>query len=371
MNVLYIHVTLVPYLGTAGELKTKPTQHSIKELRSIGITADIIVCRSEENISNGVKEKLALFCDIDTDAVITNKTMPSIYQLPIVLHKEGLDRIVLKKLNITVQKPNMIEWEELVNNILNLSSIVKVALIGKYVDLHDAYISVNEALCHGGLYNNVKVEIKWINAELLEDRDANIDKIIGNIGGIVIPGGFGDRGIEGKIKAIEYARINKIPILGLCLGMQCMVIEFARNVCNLVDANSSEFDKKSNNQVIDLMAEQQTIEHKGGTMRLGIYPCKLVEGTNAYKSYKEKIIYERHRHRYEFNNIYKDMFSTAGLSFSGVSPNERLIEIVELKNHPWFLGTQFHPEFKSRPNKPHPLFKNFIEAVLGKQKKLY
>ncbi|WP_371376505.1 CTP synthase [Sporomusa aerivorans] len=368
---LYIHVTLVPYISAAGELKTKPTQHSVKELRSIGIHPDIIVCRTEHEISPEMKEKLALFCDIDGDAVIQNKNAASIYQVPLMLENEGLDRIVLEKLNLEDTGADMIEWRHMVDKILNPSDTVRIGIVGKYVALQDAYMSVSEALRHAGIANHTAIEIKWIHAEDIEDAEADLDAYLGDVDGILVPGGFGDRGVEGKLKAIRYAREKRVPFFGLCLGMQTAVIEFARNVCGLTDAHSSEFNPDTPHPVIDLMPEQAAVEDKGGTMRLGVYPCKVMENTLTYKAYEDEIIYERHRHRFEFNNAYREQLAAAGLVISGTLPNGRLVEIVEIKDHPWFVGTQFHPEFKSRPTNPHPLFRDFVKASLvRKQGKL-
>lgn len=361
-NVCFIHVTLIPYLGKAGEIKTKPTQHSVKELRGIGIQPDILVCRTEKPLSAEVKEKIGLFCNVDADAVIQNLDAENLYEIPIMLHEEGLDTLVCKKLELTCNEIDNTEWLEMLNRIENLKENVTIGLVGKYVELHDAYLSVVEALSHGGFANDSNVEIKWINAE--EVNSQNVDNYLEGIDGILVPGGFGDRGIEGKIEAIKYARTKRIPFLGICLGMQCSVIEFARNVLSFKDANSSEIDKNTTYPVIDLMPEQKDIDEKGGTMRLGIYPCKLEEGSKAFKAYGQQVIYERHRHRYEFNNEYRKEITKAGLKITGVSPDNRLVEIVEVEDHPWFVATQFHPEFKSRPNRPHPLFRDFIKAAL-------
>lgn len=361
-NVCFIHVTLVPYLGKSGELKTKPTQHSVKELRGIGIQPDIIVCRSERAISNDMKEKIGLFCNVSADSVIQNLDAENLYEVPLMLHEEGLDTLVCKKLSLKCNEIDNTEWIDMVNKIKNLSDTVTIGLVGKYVELHDAYISVVEALNHGGYSNDSNVKIKWINAENVNSE--NIDEILSDVNGILVPGGFGDRGIEGKIAAIKYARENKVPFLGICLGMQCSVIEYARNILGLQGAHSSEIDPETKYPVIDLMPDQRDVDEKGGTMRLGIYPCKLSKDTNSYKAYGEEIIYERHRHRYEFNNEFRKELTDAGLILAGTSPDEKLVEIVELKDHPWFVAVQFHPELKSRPNRPHPLFKDFIKASL-------
>ncbi|MGY0374339.1 CTP synthase [Clostridium sp. JNZ J1-5] len=361
-NVCFIHVTLIPYLGKAGELKTKPTQHSVKELRSIGIQPDIIVCRTEKPLNDDVKGKIGLFCNVDANAVIQNLDAEDLYEVPMMLHNEGLDTLVCDKLNLNCSKIDNAEWIDMVNKIKNLKENVNIGLVGKYVELHDAYISVVEALNHGGIPNNASVNIKWINAEHVTKE--NVESYLKDVNGILVPGGFGDRGVEGKIEAIKYARVNKVPFLGVCLGMQCSVIEFARNILNYSDANSSEINENSSHPVIDLMPDQKDIDEKGGTMRLGLYPCKLDENSNAFKAYGQPVIYERHRHRYEFNNEYRKRITEAGLSITGLSPDDRLVEIVEVKDHPWFVATQFHPELKSRPNRPHPLFRDFIKAAL-------
>ncbi|MDI3534910.1 MAG: synthase [Thermosediminibacterales bacterium] len=362
-NVLYIHVTLLPYLEMAGELKTKPTQHSVKELRSIGIQPDIIVCRSAKKISRELKEKIALFCNVDVEAVIQNYDAETIYEVPLILNQEGLDSIVVEKLNLEDGEADLEEWKEIVNKIKAPKNDVCIAIVGKYVDLHDAYMSVVEALNHGGIHANTEVKIKWVHAEDLEEQD-DVSKQLDGIDGILVPGGFGDRGIEGKIKAIKHARENNIPYLGLCLGMQCAVIEFARHVCGMKGAHSTEFNPDSPYPVIDLLPEQKDIEEMGGTMRLGVYPCKVEQNTLTFKAYGEEIIYERHRHRFEFNNEFREELQECGLVISGTSPDGRLVEVIELKDHPWFVGTQFHPEFKSRPNNPHPLFRDFIQASI-------
>ncbi|SHM15220.1 CTP synthase [Caldanaerovirga acetigignens] len=363
-NVLYIHVTLVPYLGSAGELKTKPTQHSVKELRSIGIQPDIIVCRTEKRLPRELKEKIALFCNVEPEAVIQNYDVKSIYEVPLVLKKEGLDEVVAKKLGFDGRKADLSEWEAMVEKVKNPSNKVTIALVGKYVELHDAYLSVAEALCHGGIANDARVDIKWVHSEELESGGVKIEEALSDVDGILVPGGFGDRGIEGKIKAIRYARENKVPFFGICLGMQCAVIEYARNVCGLEGAHSTEFKPSTPHPVIDLLPEQKDVKEKGGTMRLGRYPCRLVPGTKAREAYGEEMIDERHRHRYEFNNDYRDTLEKFGMVIAGQSPDGRLVEIIEIKDHPWFVGVQFHPEFKSRPNRPHPLFRDFVKAAL-------
>lgn len=366
-NVMYIHVTLVPFLSKSEELKTKPTQHSVKELRSIGIQPDVIVCRTEKHISKDLKDKIGLFCNIRGDSVIQNMDAEVLYEVPLMLEKEGLADIVCKRLSLQCKEPDLREWQEMVSKQKNLEHTVTIALVGKYVELHDAYLSVVESLKHGGIANNADIRIKWVNSEHLNSD--NIKNYLLKADGILVPGGFGDRGIEGKILAAQYARENKIPYFGICLGMQMAVIEFARNVAGLTGANSSEFDSKVRYPVIDLMPEQRDIDEKGGTMRLGLYPCKIKEGTRAHVIYKEGLIYERHRHRYEFNNEFREILTEKGMVLSGLSPSERLVEIVELPEHPWYVGVQFHPEFKSRPNKPHALFRDFIRAALEKQTK--
>lgn len=369
-DVLYIHVTLIPYIHAAGELKTKPTQHSVKELRSIGIQPDIIVCRTEKTVSDDMKKKIALFCDVDARAVINNETCSTIYEVPLLLQEEGLDRIVLEKLGLEDRHCDMDEWTAMVNRIKETDASdkeINIALVGKYVALHDAYLSVVESLHHAGYANGVQVKIKWIDSEELEKPGVNLDEVFGDVSGIVIPGGFGSRGVEGKIATVRYAREHKVPFLGLCLGMQCAVIEFARDVCGMKDANSTEFVPDTPYPVIDLMADQADVTEKGGTMRLGTYSCKLLEGSIARSLYdNNEIIYERHRHRYEVNNDFRAKLEEKGLVFSGTSPDNRLVEIIELKDHPYFEATQAHPEFKSRPTRPHPLFMGLIKAALKK-----
>ncbi len=361
-NVCYIHVTLVPFLERTGELKTKPTQHSVKELRSIGIQPDTIVCRTERALSQEFREKIALFCDIKAREVIENRSISNIYQVPLLLHEEGLDQIVLEKLGLAGGEADLREWEEMVNRINGLEEQVTVALVGKYTALKDAYISVLEALNHGGISNQVEVNIRWIDAEQLEKEDdpSMVEKLFAGVHGILVPGGFGERGIEGKIQAVKYAREKKVPFLGLCLGMHCAVVEIARHVCGMDKAHSMEFYAPTPYPVIHLLPEQKDISSKGGTMRLGLYPCKMDESSRAFQAYRETIVYERHRHRYEFNNVYWEDFEKAGVLFAGTSPDRRLVEIVEVVDHPWFVATQFHPEFKSRPHQAHPLFHDFI-----------
>jgi len=361
-NVMYIHVTLVPFLSKAGELKTKPTQHSVKELRGLGIQPDVLICRTEVPIAEDVKEKIALFCDLDPSEVIENIDASTIYEIPLMLEREGLPQLVIDHLNLKCKELDLSEWNEIVERVNNPQGKVKIALVGKYVELKDAYISVSESLNHGAIANNVEVEIKWIHAE--EINEDNYEELLSDVDGILVPGGFGDRGVEGKIVAIKYARENKIPYLGICLGMQLAVVEFARNVAKLKDAHSSELNPETPYPVIDLMPEQKDIDALGGTMRLGLYPCKIKEGSKALEIYNDEIIYERHRHRYEFNNEYRDKLEEEGLIISGVSPDERLVEMIELKDHPWFIAVQYHPELKSRPTKAHPLFREFIKATI-------
>ncbi len=359
-DVMYIHVTLLPYLGKAGEQKTKPTQHSVKELRSIGIQPDVIVCRTEKSLPKEIRDKIALFCDIDKDAVIANEDAESIYEVPLMLEAQGLDDIVCKRLNLVCGPTNMAEWTAMVEKIKHpTKGSVTIGLVGKYVSLRDAYMSVAESLYHAGIANDLRVEIKWIYAEELEQ--GNLAEQLGDVDGILVPGGFGYRAVEGKILAIQYAREHKIPYLGLCLGMQTAVVEYARNVLGWQDANSTEFDPHCESPVIDLLPEQKEVEEMGGTMRLGTYPCKLVEGTKAHAAYQDEVIYERHRHRYEFNNQFRDALVEGGLVIAGTSPDERLVEVIELKDHPFFVGVQYHPEFKGRPNRPHPLFREFVK----------
>jgi CTP synthase len=374
-NVIYIHLTLVPYIGTAGELKTKPTQHSVKELRSIGIQPDILLCRTDRYLSEDIKAKIALFCNVGTDAVITAKDVDNIYEVPLVFHKEGLDNKIVELLNIWTRTPRLDPWEDLCHRMKHLEHKVTIAIVGKYVDLTESYKSLNEALFHGGLPNNCRVDLVFVDSETI-DAD-NCSPQLSQADGILVPGGFGSRGIEGKICSARYARENKIPYFGICLGMQIAVVEFSRNVAGLEDAHSSEIDEKTPYPVIYLMTEwyddqtksiqrRDSDSDKGGTMRLGAYPCRVIKNTLAYEAYEKENIYERHRHRYEFNNALREKLEEAGLIISGTSPKGDLVEIVELQDHPWYLGCQFHPEFKSRPMDPHPLFREFIKAALTK-----
>lgn len=360
---MYIHVTLVPYLSKAGELKTKPTQHSVKELRGIGIQPDIIVCRSEKPLSQDLKDKIGLFCSLDENHVVQNLDAENLYEIPLMLEKEGLDDLVVKRLNLcNGAAADMRQWRAMVEHMKNLEHEVTIGLVGKYVELHDAYLSVVEALSHAGLPHDADVKVKWIHSEHIDEDNA--DEFLKDVDGILVPGGFGDRGIKGKLNAAQYARENKIPYLGICLGMQIAIVEFARNVIGLDEANSTELDINTPHPIIDLMESQVDIDGLGGTMRLGTYPCVLKKDTLVGKAYNSDMIYERHRHRYEFNNNYTDILVSNGMIISGKSPDGKLVEIIELKDHPWFVGVQFHPEFKSRPNNPHPLFIDFVGAAL-------
>lgn len=360
-NVLYIHVTLLPIVSSTDELKTKPTQHSVRELRAIGIQPDIICCRSDHPVSDDLKDKIALFCDVEKRAVIPLPTVSNIYEVPLILEQEGMGELILERLSLQSTERDLAEWEHIVESMKNHQEALPIALVGKYVDLKDAHLSVRESLRHAGFHHSRDVAISWIDAEQIE-RDGP-EHYLKNVSGIVVPGGFGYRGIEGMILTAKYARERNIPYFGLCLGMQVLVIEFARHVLNSDEPNSTEFNISTLHPVIDLLPEQRDIADKGGTMRLGSYPCHLVDGTRAARAYGEVVVYERHRHRFEFNNDYRAVLGDAGLTFSGLSPDDRLVEISELRDHPWMLGTQFHPEFKSRPNRPHPLFRDFIGAA--------
>jgi CTP synthase len=359
-NVLYIHVTLIPYLSKAGELKTKPTQHSVKELRGIGIQPDILVCRSEKTIGLLLKEKIALFCNVNVEDVIENLDSDNLYEVPLLLENEGLASLVCKKLNLTDALPDLSVWKDMLKRMSLSKGSVQIGLVGKYVELRDAYLSVAEALTHAGIENHVHVRIQWIHSENLNPD--NFHTSLQGLDGILVPGGFGDRGIFGKILAARYARETQTPFFGICLGMQMAAVEFAQSELSLTTANSSEFDPHTQHPVIDLMPDQKDVSNKGGTMRLGVYPCKLVAGSKAREAYGEDLIYERHRHRYEFNNQYRDLFQSSGMRITGLSPDERLVEIMEIQDHPWYVAVQFHPEFKSRPTRCHPLFKDFIKA---------
>ena len=363
-NTFFVHCTLIPYIYGSNELKTKPTQNSVRDLRNMGIRPDALVCRAPFETGENIKKKLSLFCSVQVENVIDSIDVKNIYEIPINYHKQGFDEIVLKQFNLPIKKANLKYWEDLIKTVDNLKNEIEIALVGKYVELHDAYISVAEALKHAGYKYNTKVNINWIDSEDLESDNVNLKEIFKNSKGILVPGGFGTRGTDGKIKAINYARTNKIPFLGICLGMQLAVIEFAQNVLKLEDATSTEFDPMCKNPVIDLMADQKAVSNMGGTLRLGNYECTLVPNTLASKIYKEDKILERHRHRYEFNNKYKEQLEAKGMVFSGINEANNLVEIIELKDHPHFIASQFHPEFKSRPTRPHPLFDSFIKASI-------
>ena len=369
-NCIYIHLTLVPYLRISGEQKTKPTQHSVKELLSLGIQPDVIVLRTEKRLEEGVTDKIALFCNVSSDSVVENLDLETLYEVPLELEKEGLAKVVCRKLGLEDRTPDMEDWNKMVAVVKDLlkgdKDEVKISLVGKYVSLHDAYISIVESLKHGGIENYCNVNINWVNSEEVTPETA--EELLKDSDGILVPGGFGERGVEGKIIAAQYAREHDIPYLGICLGMQIAVIEYARNVLGYNDAHSSELAPETTHPVIDLMPEQKDVEDLGGTMRLGLYPCKITEGTLAHKIYGADLIYERHRHRYEFNNFYRKELIDAGLVISGQSPDDKLVEMVEIPDHPWYIGVQFHPEFKSRPNHAHPLFREFIGAALKKNK---
>ncbi len=366
-NVFFVHTTLVPYIYGSNELKTKPTQHSVIELRRVGIQPDMIVCRAPVVLEEGLKKKISMFCDVPVDHVIDSVDVKNIYQIPVNYYQQKADEILLRELNLPVQKIDLSKWLDLIDRVDHLKEEIEIALVGKYVGLHDAYLSVMEALKHAGYKYNVKIKINWVDSEALE-QEKNLDKVFAHSKGILIPGGFGNRGIEGKIRAAQYARVHQIPFLGICLGMQIAVIEFARNVCGITGASSTEFQELCEDPIIDLMSDQKSIINKGGTLRLGNYACKLQKGTLAYKDYKEDLIYERHRHRYEFNNRYREVLEQKGMIFSGINPDSNLVEIIELKSHPHFIACQFHPEFKSRPNRSHPLFASFIEASIHYKK---
>ncbi len=361
-NVIYMHVTLIPWIPAAGELKTKPTQHSVKELRSIGIQPDILICRCVEPIPHDIKEKLSEFCDMPVESVMGAPDAQSIYEVPLIMEREGLATQALKLLQMEQRLPELSRWQSMVDRLYSSIAPVKIGIVGKYTKLSDAYLSVVEALRHGSIATGSKLEIEWINSEEL--TAGNIQQQLAGMHGILVPGGFGVRGVDGKIDAITYARQNQIPFLGLCLGMQSAVIEWARHVARLEGAHSSEFDPEATNPVINLLPEQHDVVDLGGTMRLGLYPCRLDENTLAYQLYQQEVVYERHRHRYEFNNSYRDLFIADGYLVSGTSPDGRLVEIIELPSHPFFIATQFHPEFQSSPSNPHPLFKGFMEAAL-------
>ena len=360
-HAVFVHLTLVPYMETSGELKTKPTQHSVKELREIGIQADVVLCRTDRLLPKDIKEKIALFCNVPAKAVITARDVDNIYEVPLALHSEGLDTIICEDLNLPASECRIESWQELVETIKNPEHEVTIGIVGKYIELEDSYKSLNEALLHGGLPHRARVNLKWVESEGLVGEDWQ--EKLAAFDGILVPGGFGPRGIEGMIRAIRHARVNRVPYFGICLGMQCAVIEFARNVCSL-DANSSEFDTSTQHRLIYKLRELLGVEEMGGTMRLGAYPCELETDSLAFRIYGEREISERHRHRYEFNREYEELLTSYGLRIVGNSPDRNFVEIVEVADHPWFLGCQFHPEFKSKPLKPHPLFVSFIEASL-------
>ena len=362
-NCLFIHVTLVPYLAASDELKSKPTQHSVKEMLSIGISPDIIVCRTEHPLTDDIKNKIALFCNVDKECVIENNNCDILYAVPMMLKEQHMDDVVIKKLGIKCGEPDLEDWENMLYALRNPKQTVKIAMVGKYVELHDSYISVNEALKHGGIETRSAVDIDWIDSETLEGDDVNLDDVLGDVDGILVPGGFGSRGIEGKINACRYARTHGIPYLGICLGMQIAIIEFARHVLGMNGANSAEIDPDTQFPVIDILPEQKEVTDMGGTMRLGQYPCTLNPESKSYELYGASMIYERHRHRYEVNNDYRNDLLSGGMIFAGTSPDNHIVEMVEIPNHPWFAACQFHPEFKSRPNKPHPLFRGFVTAA--------
>lgn len=362
-NCLFIHVTLVPYLAASDELKSKPTQHSVKEMLSIGISPDIIVCRTEHPLTDDIRNKIALFCNVDKECVIENNNCDILYAVPMMLKEQHMDDVVIKKLGIECDEPNLEDWENMLYALRNPKQTVKIAMVGKYVELHDSYISVNEALKHGGIETRSAVDIDWIDSETLEGDDVNLDDILGDVDGILVPGGFGSRGIEGKINACQYARTHGIPYLGICLGMQIAIIEFARHVLGMNGANSAEINPDTPFPVIDILPEQKEVTDMGGTMRLGQYPCTLNPESKSYELYGASMIYERHRHRYEVNNDYRNDLLSGGMIFAGTSPDNHIVEMVEIPKHPWFVACQFHPEFKSRPNKPHPLFRGFVTAA--------
>ena len=369
-NAINVHLTLVPYIKSAGEIKTKPTQHSVGKMREIGIQPEILICRTEKKLSKDVKQKIALFCNVEERAVIQAVDAETIYEIPILFQKQWLDELIVRKLDLKTEARPLTKWEEAIEKIKRPAKEVTIAVIGKYITLQDAYKSIYESLTHAGIENDTKVNVIRIDSEdLVNNCQKTVAKKIGNVSGILIPGGFGKRGVEGKINAIQYARENNIPYLGLCLGMQTAVIEFARNVCKMKNAHSSEFNSKTKFPVISLLEEQKKIHKLGATMRLGAYPCKLKKGTNAFKAYKHILINERHRHRYEFNPNFKKQLEKHGLVLAGTSPNGQLAEIVEIKKHPWFVAVQFHPEYKSKPVKAHPLFRDFIKAALKYGKK--
>jgi CTP synthase len=364
-NVAFVHVPLIVQIPGSGELKSKPTQHSVKELLSLGIQPDVLVCRTDVPITEDVRRKIALFCNVQEDCVIQNTTADTLYEVPLLMAHEGLDAVICRRLGLSTPKPDLREWSQMVQRVKGAHRRVRIALVGKYTQLHDAYLSVVEALAHAGTANDAVVDIEWVDSETLTPQ--NVQERLGDVGGILVPGGFGDRGIEGMIAAVEYARERSVPYFGICLGMQMAVVEFARHVLGLADANSAEFSETSTHQVIALMPDQLHITDKGGTMRLGKYPCVLRDATRSRALYGAPEISERHRHRFEFNNAYRDAVQEAGMVLAGVSPSGKLVEIIELPDHPWFVGVQFHPEFKSRPNRAQPLFYGFVKAALEKR----
>jgi len=361
-NTLYMHLTLVPYLASAGELKTKPTQHSVSEMLSIGIQPDVIICRTEREFFSDTRQKIALFCNVEEDAVIEDRDVETIYEMPLMLREQGLDRTVGRLLGLKMKESDLRDWERIVRKVTHPHQKAAIAVVGKYTEVRDAYKSIQEALIHGGIANDCGVDIHWVDAVRFEKEGPA--KVLKGVDGLLVPGGFGKRGIEGKIQAIRWARENKLPYFGICLGMQTMAIEFARNVLRKKSADSTEFEPETAHPVISLLAEQKGVKDMGGTMRLGAYPCRLAQGTLSSKAYAEKVIFERHRHRYEFNNLYREEFAENGMLIAGTSPNGQLVEMLELKGHPWMVGVQFHPEFKSKPTRSHPLFRDFVKASL-------
>ena len=365
-DTFFIHCTLIPFIYGSNELKTKPTQNSVRDLRNMGIRPDALVCRAPFNTSESIKNKLSLFCSVPVENVIDSIDVKNIYEIPINYYNQKIDEIILKQFKLPIKKANLTKWKNLITTVDNLKDEIEISLVGKYVELHDAYISVTESLKHAGYKYNTKININWVDSESLEDSKVNLKEVFKNSKGILVPGGFGSRGIEGKIKAIKYARENNLPFLCICLGMQLAVIEFARNVCDIKEASSTEFDPTCKEPIIDLMVDQKSIVNMGGTLRLGNYECKIKKDTLAYNDYKEEIIFERHRHRYEFNNKYKSILEENGMVFSGINEKANLVEIIELPKHKHFIASQFHPEFKSRPTRPHPLFDSFIKASIQK-----
>ncbi len=368
-NALFIHLTLIPYIAASGELKTKPTQHSVRELMEIGIQPDFLICRTEHALSDAIKRKIALFCNVDPGSVIESRDVPTIYQVPLMLHKQGLDREVCRRLGLAVKDPDLRPWAAMVKRVLEPSDRVRIAIVGKYTDLADSYVSIREALVHGGIANCVGVDLDWVASERFVDQPT-AGRLLGDYHGLLVPGGFGERGVEGMEDAVQWARENQMPFFGICLGMQVAIIEFARNVCQLDATGSSEFEPDCEHPVISLMDSQREVRDMGGTMRLGAYPCRLQAGSQAAQIYGADEVSERHRHRYEVNNAYRDLLTEFGMLCAGLSPDGSLVELIELTNHPWFIGCQFHPELKSRPMRPHPLFASFVKAALEHKKRL-